>query len=219
MEKKDWFILTKDILIPGLTLLSTILLGTIIAFILKNREENHKRKSLLIDTYMNYLDARIKHSESHLIHLFINILNDFLIDQSKFIITDANWHLKIPVIKERLLKEENNLYLSEDNWSFYTYKFCFLLGLKKYRKHLQMLEDDIAENLLDTVKNKIYYDNLVKLIFEDKIITEGLCSSNQNIVKISLDNIKLKIAENYVTYQKKYFQPYDNKVADLINNL
>lgn len=44
MEKKDWFIITKDIVIAGLTLISTILLGTIIAFILKIEKRNKKEK-------------------------------------------------------------------------------------------------------------------------------------------------------------------------------
>lgn len=219
MEKKDWFIITKDIVIPGLTLISTILLGTIIAFILKNREEKQKRKSLLIETYMNYLNARSKNYESHLNSLFKNILTDFLINQSKFIDTDANWHLKIPVIKERLSKEENISISTDDNWSFYTFRFCFLLGTKKYRKYLQSLEDDISRNLLNNAKNKIYYEKLIDSVFRNQIISKGLNTSNLNTINISLDNIKQLIAEDYITYQRQYFQPYDNKVADLINDL
>lgn len=218
-QNVTWFEIIKDIIIPGLTLIATTSIGTFIAFILKNKEEKEKRKSILIDTYIEYLNTRVNELDNHITNLYKNILSDLLIDPKTFIKIDANWHNKHKLIQEKLQLEEKLDLNKNDNWSFFTYKFCFLLGTKKYKSQLQNLENSIVANLLDNNKNEQFYQQLVYEIFSLSEIKEGLVSSNQNVVKFTIDKIKNIVAEKYNHRHRKYFEPYDSKVADLIDEL
>lgn len=215
----NWFAIVKDIIIPGLTLIATISIGTFIAFILKNREEKEKRKSILIDTYIDYLNIRAEELDTNINNTYKKILNDILINSKQFIGDDAKWDNKDKLIVETLQSEEKQKTYINNNWSFYTYKFCFLLGTKKYKSHLQNLETRIIENLYDNTKNDDFYRNLVNEAFNTSEIKEGLLSSNQNVVKLTIDKIKGIVAEKLNNRQRLYFQPYDSKVADLIDKL
>lgn len=62
-EPVTWYGITKDVVIPLLSLLTTIILGTIIAVLLKRKEEKAKIKTLLIDNYMLYLNVKVKFFE------------------------------------------------------------------------------------------------------------------------------------------------------------
>lgn len=214
-----WFEITKDIIIPSLTLISTITIGIFIALILKNREEKEKRKNILIDTYIEYLNTRVNELENHINNIYKNILNDLLINGEQIVGINSNWHNKYSLIKEKLEAEELIEYNKADNWSFFTYKFCFLLGTKKYRKSLQLLEDSIVNNLLDNKKNEKFYIQLSQDIFSKEEIKNGILSSNQNIVKFTLDKIKEIIAVEFNKRHRLFFEPYDSKVADLIDEL
>ncbi len=64
----------KEIIIPGLSVLSTMTIGIFIAIVLKRREENSKIKSLLIDSYLEYLNRRTKFVEFETYLYILHIL-------------------------------------------------------------------------------------------------------------------------------------------------
>lgn len=218
-QQIGWFEITKDIIIPGLTLIATVAVGTIIAFLLKNRDEKLKRKSILIDTYMEYMKLRVDDTSDKVNYFFTFILNELITDEKKYLRQTSNWHLNRKVIIERFDIETKNYKKSVDSWVFYPEKFSFLIGSKKYSKDVKKLEENIAYYLQTPTEVQKYFYSLKEKIFADEYVTMGLTSSNLNETINALNKMEGIIASDYNRFEKKIFEPYNQKISELIQNL
>src|SRR5690606_33566128 len=139
MENTDnpigWYEITKDLIIPLLGVISTLVIGIIIALIIKDKERKAKIKDILIDHYMDYLTVRTANVEYEINATIKEILLEIKLESDTYFNNNANWHLPIQIIKKRLDELEEKLRHVESvntNWSIYTYRFAFLLGKKNY---------------------------------------------------------------------------------------
>ena len=215
-----WYEILKDIIIPLLGVVSTIVIGVVIAVLLKRKEEKAKVKSLLIDNYMLYLNKKVNFFSHELDSFTYRVYKDIYINYSDFFEPHANSHLS----KEKISKRRDDLKAKlkdndqeVSNWSPFTFRFAFLLGKKQYMKEAQRLEDDIVNNYMADKPRKEFVDNLKRLIKDDIEIVEGVNSSNAHKMENSLDRLEHLIATKYNDFQYKIFVPYDNKIADLID--
>ena len=132
--------IAKDVIIPLLGLVTTIVVGTIIAYLLKNKEAKAKVKPLLIDTYMVYLNKKSRFFEHELTVFKYQIFKDIVINFQDYFQPHAN----DPLVKEKIIKLRDKFKTQLDqssdddtNWSPFTYKFAFLLSKRRYSKHVQ----------------------------------------------------------------------------------
>ena len=215
-----WYQISKDIIIPLLGVLTTIVIGVIIAVLLKQKEEKAKIKSLLIDNYMLYLNKKASFFEQELNSFTYQIYKDIYNNYSDFFEPHANSHFKKEKISNRRddLKTKLNVTDNEaSNWSSFTFRFAFLLGKKKYTKEAQKYEDDIVNNYIADKPRRQFIEKTKKLIKDDNEIAEGLNSSNEHKMEDTLDRLEHLVANAYSDFQLKIFIPYDNKIADLID--
>lgn len=215
-----WYEITKDIIIPLLGVITTIILGTIIAVLLKRKEEKAKIKTLLIDNYMLYLNVIIKFIELESNSFCYQILKDMYIDYTQYFLDHANSHFAKEEIKKRRDKFQGILGKSrqeDGNWSIYTYKFCFLLGTKTYHKEVQQLEDKIVSHILNNEARDKFKNNLKTKIKQSEAIVNKMNSSNVNEIIDGLDKVETLIFISFNEFQRMHFEPYSNKIANLID--
>jgi hypothetical protein len=215
-----WYEISKDIVIPLLGVVSTIVIGVVIAVLLKRKEEKAKVKSLLIDNYMLYLNKKVNFFSHELDSFTYQVYKDIYINYNDFFEPHANSHFP----KEKISKRRDDLKAKlrdndqeASNWSPFTFRFAFLLGKTKYMKEAQRLEDNIINNYMSDRPRNEFVDKLKKLIKEDKQISDGVNSSNALKMEDSLDRLEHLIVTSYNDFQYKIFVPYDNKIADLID--
>src|SRR5690606_3857488 len=133
---------------------------------------------------------------------------------------NANWHLPIQIIKKRLDELEEKLRHVESvntNWSIYTYRFAFLLGKKNYFKEALPLENNITKELISTVKLASVKKKILAKIKEDSELINELNSSNTDKIARALNKIYGIVTTDYNQYQFSIFNPYNTKIAELIN--
>lgn len=215
-----WYEITKDIVIPTLSIISTLIIGIIIAVILKKRDEKGKIKETLIETYMEYMNRRINKYSFETLVITYDLYVDMFINYNKYFSEHSNSHLATDLVKKRRdkfqIKIEEFDY-KEINWTFFAYKFSFLLGRKKYNNEVKSLEKNI-NNQLNSEESKINF--LVQLkegIIENEMISENMNASNTNKIEYGLNMIESYVAKKYNNHQFNLFMPYDDKIADLIN--
>lgn len=215
-----WYEISKDIIIPLMGVVSTIVIGVIIAVLLKRKEEKAKVKSLLIDNYMLYLNKKVNFFSHELDSFTYQVYKDIYINYADFFEQHANSHTS----KEKICKRRDDLKAKlrdadqeAANWSPFTFKFAFLLGKKRYMKSAQSLENNIVNNYIADKPRKEFISKLKTLIKEDLEIAEGINSSNTHKMENSLDRVDHLIANAYNDFQLKIFMPYDNRIADLID--
>lgn len=215
-----WYEISKDIVIPLLGVISTIVIGVVIAVLLKRKEEKAKVKALLIDNYMLYLNKKVKFFGHELDRFTYQVYKDIYIDYNDLFEPHANSHFP----KEKISKRRDDLKArlrdndqEASNWSPFTFRFAFLLGKAKYMKEAQKLEDNIVNNYMSDKPRNEFVNKLKKLIKEDTQISDGINSSNAHKMEDSLDKLEYLIATTYTDFQYKIFVPYENKIADLID--
>ena len=211
----------KDVIIPGLGVLSTITIGVVIAVILKRREENSKIKSILIDNYMEYLNKRSKFVEYESLIYTHEILKDIYINYNNYFENHSNRHLPMEQVKNLRdsFRQQLDTYNHEEvNWSPYTYKFCFLLGTKTYKKEAQGLENEIVKHIVGETSRLKFISELKIKITENNEIKQNMNALNLSKITNGLDLIVRLITLLYNDYQLKNFKPYDNLIADLIDD-
>lgn len=216
----DWYNVTKDIIIPLLSVLTTIIVGTIIAYLLKTKEEKAKIKTLLIDNYMLYLNKKVNFFDYELTSFTYQIMKDVFINYSTYFKPHANDHLakeKIAKLRDKLKQKLDTIKQEDTDWSPFTYKFAFLLGKKNYFKNALPLENVVTSKYLSDNSRKEFREGLKKKIIEDQQIVNGINSSNSNEIDDALDKIEHLITVSYSEFQFKIFNPYDNKIANLID--
>ncbi len=215
-----WYEITKDIIIPILSILATLIIGIIIALILKRREEKGKSKQLLIDTYMDYINRRINKYSYDCVAITYDMYIDIFINYADYFEDHANSHLATNLVKRRrenYLKKVEEYNYTDINWSFYSIKFSLLLGREKYNKEAKELERNINQEINSEQSQMNFLLKLKKEIKENERICENMNASNTNKVEYGLDMIEAYITKKYNNYQLDLFKPYDDKVADLIN--
>jgi hypothetical protein len=215
-----WYDITKDLVIPLLGVLTTIGVGTIIAYLLKNKEEKAKIKTLLIDNYMLYLNKKVAFFDNELTSFKYQILKDIFISYDSYFKSHANDHLakeKVSKLRDKLKEKLEQKNQGDTNWSPFTYRFTFLLGKKKYFKHVQPLENAVLKDYISDKARSGFLANLKTQIMSDDVIVEEMNSSNTNKIVDALDRIEFMIAESYTQFQFKIFNPFDTKLADLID--
>lgn len=215
------FQIFKDIVIPALGVISTITIGVVIAIILKKREEKSKIKSLLIDNYMEYLNKRTMFVEFESIFYTHDILKDIYINYRDYFDDHANRHLPMERVKinRDSIKQKLDEYNQKDaNWSPFTFKFCFLLGTKKYKEKAQGLENVIVKQIIEEKSRQKFISDLKLKIKENEDIKKNMNALNLSMIENGLDLIKELIFRTYSNYQLTVFKPYDNLIADLIDD-
>lgn len=219
-EKIGWFEIVKDIVIPFLGIISTLIIGIVIANILRKKEERTKKKEMLIDSYMQYLEARNISIDFEISYVRYEVLNNIIIDSNIFFKGNANSHIAYKIIRGRLdeLKEEVKSLQSKSNeWSLYTFKFSFLLNKKKYLENVKVFEDRILKNLLSEDSLKTLITNLTNAIKLDQGLLEQLNSLNTYKIELAIHKIENIVSRQTNERQRKYFEPYNQKIEDLIN--
>jgi len=224
MENTDnpigWYEITKDLIIPLLGVISTLVIGIIIALIIKDKERKAKIKDILIDHYMDYLTVRTANVEYEINATIKEILMEIKLESDTYFNNNANWHLPIQIIKKRLDELEEKLRHVESvntNWSIYTYRFAFLLGKKNYFKEALPLENNITKELISTVKLASVKKKILAKIKEDSELINELNSSNTDKIARALNKIYGIVTTDYNQYQFSIFNPYNTKIAELIN--
>jgi hypothetical protein len=220
-ESVGWFEFTKDIIIPCVSIIATVFIGFIISFALKKREEKTKIKQLLIDNYMDYLTARTKDVVYETEAMIYEVLNEILIKRADYLV-NSNWHFSFDIIqkaaeesKAKAKEYENN----ENNWSYFTYRFTFLIGEKKYFKDALPLEKIIETNMLQRDSRKIFKQSIIGEIKQNDEILNNLNTSDKFKIELGVHQIVEMIVYNYNDYQFKYFNPYNIKIAKLISDM
>lgn len=218
-ETVGWYEVLKDIIIPFLGVLSTLVIGIVIANLLRNKEEKSKIKGLLIDHYMDYLSVRTKNIIFETDYSSYEILNGIVANYNSYL-NSPNWAIahdlildKAAVYKEKAEKSQNQV----SDWALYTHRFSFLLGEKKYLKYTQELENDIRKNMLQENSRKNFNNALLEEIKNDNEILKALNSNNVYEIKLGIHSIEELVVKKYNAYQSKFFNPYNKKVSDLIN--
>lgn len=215
-----WYEITKDIIIPLLGVISTLVIGIIIALFVKNKERKAKIKDLLIDHYMDYLAVRTDSIEHDINTTIINILSEIKLESDTYFKGNANWHLPFQIIKERLQELRDKLKNFENvntNWSIYTYRFAFLLGKKSYFKEALPLENNITAELVSSAKLNSVKKNILVKIQKDSELMSELNSSDSDKINRALDKIFRIVVTDFNQYQFSFFNPYNTKLAELIN--
>lgn len=216
-----WFEITKDIILPTMTLIATVTLGTIIAILLKKREEKTKNKSLLIDNYMEFLNCRTN-DVMHRIYLsIVETLKEIKSNYETYAEKHSNVHITLDRINYHIKTYDlvlDDLNKKETNWTPFTFKFCFLLGTKTYAKEAQSLENVIINNYSNNNTRKEYSKKLRDKIKNNNTISNLLGKTNQTDIDNAVLEIVEMISEDFSSYQRKLFHPYENKIADLIDS-
>lgn len=210
----------KDIVIPSLSLIATIVIGVIIAISLKKREEKAKIKALLIDTYMEYLNKTMAFFNNEIDNFNVQLLKEVSFNYRTYFGVNANEHIPRDLFKKRideLSKKINSTTRDEINWSFYTYKFAFLLGKKKYNSHAQQFENAIAKAFTVDVARNALSEEIIQKINVDNQLKALINSSRQNEIESGISSIELLTAATYNVWQRNLFEPYSNALADLID--
>ncbi len=212
--------ITKDIIIPLLGVITTIVLGTIIAYLLKSKEEKAKIKTLLIDNYMLYLDIKMHFFEHELTSFKYKIFKDMFINYENYFKPHANDHFakeKVAKLRDTLKEKLETTAQNDTNWSPFTYRFAFLLGKRNYVKHIQSLEDNVFKNYINDKARIEFLGQLRTTIISNKVILAKMNSSNTNEIVDGLDDIEYLISQSYNDFQFKIFNPFDTKIANLID--
>ena len=215
-----WYEITKDIIIPILSIVATLIIGIIIALILKRREEKGKSKQLLVDTYMDYINRRINKYSYDCVAITYDMYIDIFINYADYFEDHANSHLATKLVKERrekYLKKVEEYNNTDINWSFYSIKFSLLIGREKYDKEAKVLEQKINQEINSEQSQMNFLLKLKKEIKENQMICENMNASNTNKIEYGLDMIEAFITKRYNAFQLNLFKPYDNKISDLIN--
>lgn len=216
-----WYDITKDIIIPFLGVVSTIIIGVIIAIILKRKEEKSKIKTLLIDTYMEFLNKEVSFYSYESASFSYYLFKDMYLNYGDYLIVGANSHIpleRIASFRDQFKIKKDSISFEETNWSPFTYKFSFLLGLKKYTTELQELETNISTNYMADMPRSTFIQSLKEKVKRDPIIVQKLNSLNVNQINDALDKIVHIIEVDYNKHQYKFFNPYTSKLADLIDS-
>lgn len=215
-----WYEITKDIIIPTLSIVATLIIGILIAIILKRREEKGKSKQLLIDTYMDYINRRINKYSFDCVAITYDLYIDLFINYSDYFDDHANSHLATNLVKQRrenYLKKVEEYNYTDINWSFYSIKFSLLIGRDKYNKEAKELELNINKAINSEQSNMNFLLKLKKEIRENDRICENMNALNTNKIEYGLDMIEACVTKKYNNYQLSLFKLYDDKIADLIN--
>ena len=216
----NWYEIIKDIVIPLLGVCSTIVIGIVIAIVLKRKEEKAKIKSLLIDSYMQFLNVKQKFFEHQVQTFYYQILKDLDRNYDSYFARHANSHITKERIKKKLdtIDAKLEAYDPEDaNWTPFTYRFAFLLGAKKYAEEVQILEDNILNSYFKEGATDEFSEKLKIKIKNHEKIKEAMSTSNQNKIDDAIEILYETVAKDYSEFQYRVFNPYANKVADLID--
>ncbi|MDO6854123.1 hypothetical protein Q4599_11080 [Cellulophaga lytica] len=224
MENTDnsitWYQITTDIIIPILSILSTLIIGIIIAIILKRREEKGKSKQHLVDTYMEYVNRRINKYLYDSTAFVYDMYNDIYDNYEDYFKAHSNSHLATNLVKERrekYLKQIEEFNIVDVNWTFYTIKFSLLIGQAKYNKEAKALEEKITQEINSEQSQMNFLLKLKKEIKENDRICENMNASNTNKIEYGLDMIEANVTKRYNQYQLSFFKPYDEKIANLVD--
>lgn len=216
-----WFEIIKDIVIPSLSILATVTIGIIITIALKKREEKSKIKQLLIDNYMDYLAARTKNVNYETEAMCYEVLNEILIKKEEYL-KSSNWHIAFDIIQKRAeeSKAKSQEYdNNENNWSYFTYRFTFLIGEQKYFKEALPFEKIIEQNMLQRDSRKKFKDRMMMKVIENQEILINLNTPNKFKIESGIHQIIETIVYDYNDYQFKNFNPYNVKIAKLISDM
>jgi hypothetical protein len=211
---------TKDILIPFLGVLSTIVIGIVIAFLLKSKEERAKIKALLIDNYMSYLEKLVQFHGCENKTFRYQTCKELLLNYERYFNRPTDGQLgrtQLGRYQDRLKEELDNLKQEDANWSPYTYKFAFLLGKKRYFKYLLPLENKIEKEYLNDKVRIDFVRQLIDKILNDRNFKENMISNDADKINDALDNTEVLVARSHNDFQFKYFNPFNTKLAELIN--
>lgn len=215
-----WYDITKDIVIPVLSIIVTLLIGVFIAVILKRKEEKGKNKQLLIETYMDYINRRISKYSYDCNVILYDLYVDMYVNYSDYFEDHSNRHLPSDQIKKRrddYLQKIEKYDFTEINWNYYTIKFKLLIGLKKYSKEAKSLEENINKEINSELAQRQFLIKLKKEIRENQLICENMNAANIHKIGYGLDMIQSLVVQRYNNYQIKLFKPYDDKIADLVH--
>ena len=215
-----WYEIFKDIIIPILSIITTLIIGIIIAIILKRREEKGKSKQLLVDTYMEYINRRINRYSYDFDSNMYDMYNDIFINYVDYFEDHTNSNLatdSVKVRRERFLEKVEKYDNTDINWSFYAIKFSLLLGREKYNKEAKGLEKIINQKINSEQAIMDFLLQLKGEIKEDKRICNYTNASNKSKIEYGLDMIESHINKRYTNYQLSIFKPYDDKIADMIS--
>lgn len=215
----NWFEIITKIIIPTLSIISTLTIGVIIATALKRKEERSKIKQLLIDNYMDYLSAKNIDTNNHINFVAYEVVNEILINPHLYItkaISDENFD----IIKAKAIEFRQKVDDSNDNnsyhWSLFMHRFAFLLGKKLYNKEVVELKNNIDKYILG--KNII--DNFIATTLNEvalnKTILKNLNSNETFEIEMAIYHIQRLIQGNYIDYERKYIEEYNATIADLI---
>lgn len=214
----NWYDVTKDIIIPLLGVLATIVIGIVVAIFLRRKDEKAKIKSLLIDTYMDFLPKRqsfFAHQAKVFEYKIIHDIHENI--QTYFSANEAS------KVSERVKRKYDQLCgelerhdLEEGNWTPFTYRFAFLLGAKKYAKKVQPLENDIVNNYMKDGATNHFFEELKNEVKKNENVKQAIILDNSKM-SVGFDELEYFVASKYSEFQVKIFDPYANKVADLID--
>ena len=219
LQNHSWYDIIKEIFIPSMGVISTIFIGTIIAVFLRRKEEKTKIKGLLIDNYMLYLNKKVLFIDYELANIKYQIFRDLIVKYDDYF----NGY-ECPILQDKI----NNTFYEIDlelkgkskevvNWTHYTYIFCFLFGKKVYDKKVQPFEDIFVAKYFSDESRAQYFNEIKRNIISNKKLINNMKSHDTIMIESALNETLYLIGVSFSDHQRKIFNPYDNRIADLID--
>ena len=125
---------------------------------------------------MDYLTARTKDVIYETEAMCYEVLNGILIKQTEYL-NNSHCHIAFDLIQksaEESKVKAQSLENNESNWSYFTYRFTFLIGEKKYFKEALPLEKIIEKNMLARDSRKKFKESIIEKIKQNEEIITNL---------------------------------------------
>ena len=208
---------------PIADLLIKIIIGIIVVIYLHRRTYRDKIKEKLIDSYIEYLD-KYKNFTKYELYLDRKIFYIKLLEIIKANITDKSTQeaalQKINIELQNINTDyDDNWYETKADFTPYTYKFCFLIGARYYFKHIQPLENELTNYLLDNSRHERTINKIISKIECAKEITNLSISNIDEIISSIKESYSKEIITIHQKENMKHFNKYSNKIADKIDKM
>jgi hypothetical protein len=219
IEPLTWYKITKDIIIPLLSILTTVTIGIIIAIILKRREEIKDKKKLLTESYMEYLTSYSESLVKGCHSIFYEIFKEILFNYENYLESKSNKHVIVDKIKIRMDKyliEHTQMKLGPTNLILLILRMTLLLEKDKYVKEMFNLIGSNYAKYNSPEDRKGLVNSILDQIKNDSEIKKKMNSDELLDIEFGLDLIE-RLAND--VHDKKHwetFSPITVKLSERI---
>lgn len=217
----------KDYVYPALDLILKLVIGVALAFLLHRRANADKIKERLIDTYLQFLDSQVKVSRGQVAayeQWFYKALRKQL--SSLDLPYDARSSVEEVVSEQEEKVNQTDITAEElevSRFTAFTYRFCLLIGARRYFRRIRKHEDGLEHYLrqggdAEGVANQIF-DSLE---FADPLTAFAKTVAERR-AKQAVDELKTTYMKHALTRHERLnlelINPYSTAVARAIDRI